>query len=132
MKAIEATGSAGTADGHVPGHWYTDVGVTISRSRKGNWSVEILQTTGSAQGYDEEHERKKVIGRSEDLRDAVSDARQRAKNAGIGPHHVEEALSEAEQKAHEAIEAAAETSALADESTESLLAELAKRGVKAG
>lgn len=109
MNAIKATGSAGKEYGHVPGHQYHDVDVTISRTRKGNWTVEILETWGSAQGYDEEHGRKKVIGRSEDLRSAVSDARQRAKNADIGPDYVEESLSEAEQNATEEIEAAEET-----------------------
>jgi len=126
MKAIKATGSAGKEYGHVPGHTYHDVDVTITRTRRGNWNVEILETWGSAQGYDEEHGRKKVIGRSEDLSEAIRDARTRAKNAGIGPDYIEEAISEAEQEAHEELEASEDT--LSDVSTDALRAELAKRG----
>ena len=126
MKAINTTGSAGKEYGHVPGHQYHDVDVTIRRTRNGRWSVEVLETLGSAQGYDEEHSRKKVIGRSDHLAEAVRDARQRAKNACIGPDYVEEALSEAEDKASEAAEAADETP-LADTTTAELEAELARR-----
>lgn len=135
MKTIKATGSAGTEYGHVPGHQYHDVDVTITRSRRGKWTVEVLETWGSAQGYDEEHGRKKVIGRGDDLRDAMSDARERADKATIDNDrmgYLEQALSGAENEANEELEAAEETSPLADETTETLLAELAKRGVKAG
>ena len=131
MKAIKATGSAGKAYGHVPGHQYHDVDVTITRNcgrRKGNWTVEVLEVWGSCQGYDEEHGRKKVIGRGDEMASAVVNARQRASAAGIGPDYVEEAISEAEQDATEALTAADEFSVLADESTEALKAELARRG----
>ncbi len=127
MKAIKSSGSAGKAYGHVPGHQYLDVDVAISRTRRGNWTVEVLETWGSCQGHDEEHGRKKVIGRSDELSSAVGDARLRAQGAGIGPDYVEEALSEAEQSAVEEITAADDSSDLADVSADSLLAELAKR-----
>lgn len=89
----------------MPGHQYRDVDATIVRSARGNWSAEILETWGSAQGrYDEEHGRKKVCGSGSSLSEAVSDARQRAQRAGIDPKYTEEALSEAESEAWEEIE----------------------------
>jgi hypothetical protein len=126
MKAINATGSAGKAYGHVPGHQYHDVDVTIRRTRNGCWTVEILETWGSAQGYDEEHGRKKVIGRDDSLESAVRDARQRATSADIDPDYTDEAVSEAESEAAEEIEAA-EEAPLSDLTTEALETELAHR-----
>jgi|GEM_PF-2905994 len=137
MKTMKTTGSAGKAYGHVPGHQYHDVDATISRTRKGNWTVEILETWGSCQGYrngDElvqEHGRKKVIGHGDEMSSAIDNARQRAKAADIGPDYIEQAISSAEQDATEASDAAEESSVLADESTDALLAELSKRGVSA-
>jgi hypothetical protein len=126
MKAINATGSAGKVYGHVPGHQYHDVDVTIRRTRNGLWTVEILETWGSAQGYDEEHGRKKVIGRGDSLESAVRDARQRATSASIGPDYIEEAISAAEDEAVQEVEAA-EDAPLSDLSTEELETELARR-----
>lgn len=126
MKAIQVTGRAGKAYGHVPGHQYKDVDVTIRRTRNGRWSIEVLETWGSSQGYDEEHGRKKVIGRGDDLSEAVRDARQRAQSAGIGPNYVEEAISEAEDMAETEAERA-DSTLLADVSSEELLAEIARR-----
>lgn len=126
MKAIKTNGRAGKAYGHVPGHQYHDVDVTIRRTRNGNWTVEILETWGSAQGYDEEHGRKRVIGRDDSLAGAVRDARQRAKSAGIGPDYIEEAISAAEDEAAQEAETA-DAAPLADVSTSDLEVELARR-----
>ena len=108
MKALQVTSSKGTEYGHVPGHQYHDVDVTIVRTRKGKWTVEIFETWGSAQGYDEEHGRKKVIGRGDDLNDAVSDARTKAHEADIEREYMTQALSCAEAEAAEEAEAADE------------------------
>jgi hypothetical protein len=100
---ITATGSAGREYGHVPGHQYHDVDVTISRRPSGRWRVEIIETWGSAQGYDEEHGRKTVIGRGEELDDAVRDAERLAEKADIETDYLAEALSEAADQAEEAV-----------------------------
>jgi len=83
MKAVKSTGRGGKAYGHVPGHDYLDADVKISRTRRGKWRVEILETWGSTRGFDLEHGSKKVIGYGDDLSDAISDAHDRAKKAGI-------------------------------------------------
>ena len=108
MKTINATGSAGIRYGHVPGHRYHDVDVTIIRAGTGKWTVEILETWGSAQGCDEERGRKNVIGRGDDLRAALIDARERADKATIDNDrtgYLEQSLSSAESEATEEIEA---------------------------
>lgn len=109
MKAIKVTSSVGNEYGHAPGHQYHDVDVTIIRTRRGKWTVEILETSGNAQGYDEEHGRKQVIGRGDELSAAITDARERAERACIDNDnmgYLERAISGAESEAISEAEAA--------------------------
>ena len=78
------TVTVGTPYGHVPGHNYRDVEITITQTR-GRWTVRALESWGSAQGYDEEHGRKEVIGRGDTLAEAERDCRELAMSAQIGP-----------------------------------------------
>lgn len=101
-----ASASNGNPYGHVPGHQYRDVDVVVS-ARGDKYRVHVVESWGSAQGYDEEHGRREVIGRGESVREAVEDARQRAKDAGIGCEWLEQSLTQAQDAAEEAIEDAA-------------------------
>lgn len=89
-----ADASKGTEFGHVPGHQYHDVDVTISKSGE-KLRVEVLETWGSAEGYDEEHGRNRVVAIDEDLDTAVRIANARAKEAGIREDYMIQALSSA-------------------------------------
>jgi hypothetical protein len=94
--------SAGAAYGHVPGHQYHDVDVVVSE-RSGKYRCHVVEVWGSAQGYDEEHGRKEAIGRGETIREACSEARSRAREAGIECQYLEQAMSKAEDVAEEAV-----------------------------
>lgn len=126
MKTIKTTGSAGKAYGHVPGHQYHDVDVTVRQSRNGRWAVDVIETWGSAQGYDEEHGRKTVVGRGDSIAEAVRDARDRALSVDIEREYMEAAIAEAEEAAIES-SAVADSSLLASLTTDQLKAELARR-----
>jgi len=95
MKEIKCEASNGTAYGHVPGHQYHDVDVTVTRSRKGVWTISVLETWGSAQGYDEEHGRRKVVIKDNDLHEACVRARTSAEEAGIETEYLEQSLTQA-------------------------------------
>lgn len=95
-----ASESSGKAYGHVPGHQYHDVDVVISE-RSGKFRCHVVESWGSAQGYDEEHGRREAIGRGETIRAAVSDARTRSRDSGITCEYLEQALSMAEDAAEE-------------------------------
>lgn len=99
-----ASESAGKAYGHVPGHQYHDVDVVVSRTRTGAYRVHVVESYGSAQGYDEEHGRTEVVGRGETLAEACRQARQRAKDAGLNTSYLESAMAKAEDAAEEAVE----------------------------
>lgn len=90
--------TVGTEYGHVPGHNYHDVEVTITE-KAGRWSVRVLETWGSAQGYDEEHGRHEVVGRGDTLAEAERDARELAMAAEIHPEYFVQALSQAAAEA---------------------------------
>lgn len=94
--------SAGKEYGHVPGHQYHDVDVVVSE-RNGKYRCHVCEVWGSAQGYDEEHGRREAIGRGDTIREAVMDARSRANDAGIETEYLEQALSNAEDVAEEAV-----------------------------
>jgi hypothetical protein len=102
-----ASESTGVTYGHVPGHQYHDVDVVVSR-RGEKFRVHVVESWGSAQGYDEEHGRREAIGRGDSIRDAVRDARGRAKEAGIVCEYLEQSLSKAEDAAEEEVANAAE------------------------
>lgn len=97
-----ATGSKGTPYGHVPGHSYHDVDVTISQ-RDGKFRVEVLETWGSAQGYDEEHGRNRIVAIDPDLDAAVRIANARSKDADILEEYMIQALSVAHADAVDAL-----------------------------
>lgn len=90
--------TAGIAFGHVPGHSYQDVDVVISR-RGDKYRCHVVQSWGSAQGYDEEHGRREAIGRGDSIESAVLNARRRAGAAGIACEYLEQALCKAEDEA---------------------------------
>lgn len=98
-----ASASKGTEYGHVPGHNYHDVDVTISGRDGKLFRVEVLETWGSAQGYDEEHGRNKVVAIDADLDAAVRIANSRAKEAGICSDYMIQALSSAHADAVDAL-----------------------------
>lgn len=98
-----AEASKGTPYGHVPGHNYHDVDVTISQSGA-KLRVEVLETWGSAQGYDREHGRNRVVAIDEDLDTAVRIANSRAKEAGIRGDYMIQALSSAHADAVDAMD----------------------------
>lgn len=96
-----ASRSAGKAYGHIPGNLYHDVDVVVSRKAT-KFRVHVCESWGSCRGHDEEHGRKEAIGRGESIAEAIRDARQRAKDAGIETEYLESALSLAEDEAEEA------------------------------
>ncbi len=98
-----ASESSGKAYGHVPGHQYLDCDVVVSR--KGDkFRVHVVESWGSYQGYDQEHGRREAIGRGDSIREAIGDARTRAKDCGIGIEYLEQSLGKAEDSAEEAID----------------------------
>jgi hypothetical protein len=102
-----ASASAGKAYGHVPGHQYHDVDVVISRSTKETaidalFRCHIVESWGSAQGYDEEHGRREVVGRDRTIEGAASSACDYAKAAGMSDECLHQALSQAIDAALEA------------------------------
>lgn len=96
--------TVGAPYGHVPGHQYHDVDVLISRSAGGTIRVQIVETWGSCQGYDEEHGRRSVVARDVSLEQACREATVRARTAGIREGYLIEAMSQAEDAAAEIIE----------------------------
>jgi hypothetical protein len=91
---------AGDEYGHVPGHQYHDVDVVIS-TRGGKYRCHVVESWGSAQGYDEEHGRREVVGRGDSIRAAVSEARAGADRAGIDAGLASQALLVAADGAEE-------------------------------
>ena len=94
-------GGAGEKYGHVPGHQYDDVDVTIYLLGAGGYRVDVAHTAGSAQGYDEEHERTEVSGWGDDIAAAVAEAKDNAIAAGIEQEHLIPALCKARREAEE-------------------------------
>jgi hypothetical protein len=135
MKEINVESSAGKKYGHVPGHQYHDVDVTIDRSAAGRWTVEIIETWGSCQGRDEEHGRKTVMACGRSLEEAVEKVTARAEGADINRSYLVQALSCAEAEAAEVEEALRDEEQhrkgfgeLSQVATELLIAELRSRG----
>lgn len=101
-----AKASAGTEYGHVPGHQYHDVDIVVShRPRLETFRVHVVENWGSAQGCDEEHGRREVVGRGLTIDDACSDAARVGKVAGIREDYLVQAISMARDKAHDNAEA---------------------------
>lgn len=92
---IIAEGEKGIPYGHVPGHHYHDVFVTISK-RGEKSRVEVVEVWGSAQGHDdEEYGRNRVVAIDTSLANAIRIANLRAKEAGIREDYLIQALSSA-------------------------------------
>ncbi len=134
MKTLKVTSSAGKKYGHVPGHNYHDVDVTISRTRPDRWTIEIVETWGGCQGHDEEHGRKTIMARGRTLEATVEEAARRAEAAELDRSYTTQALSCAEAGAAEEEEEALEEETigcatdLSKVFTEHLIAEIRSRG----
>jgi hypothetical protein len=137
MKPIQITRSVGTEDGHLPGHLYHDIDVTIARSNSVCWAVRIRETWGSSQGDDEERGRREVFALGESLVEAVQEASRRGEAAGVAKSYLRQALSSAEARESERVEedkqaeVAGKSADLSQFSTEQLLAEIRSRGATA-
>ena len=98
-----ARASAGKEYGHVPGHRYHDVDAIVTR-RGDKFRCQLVETWGSAQGYDEEHGRREVVGRGASIREAIDEAMHRASLAAMNQEYYIQAASAAEDAAHESAE----------------------------
>lgn len=98
-----ASESVGAAYGHVPGHQYHDVDVVVS-TRVGKYRCHVVESWGSAQGYDEEHGRREVVGRGESIRSAMAEAVSRGIAADMAVGYLTQAASQAEDAAEECAE----------------------------
>ena len=87
--------SCGTEYGHVPGHQYHDVDTVISQSRDGKFRCHIVETWGSAQGYDEEHGRREATGRGESIQEAAHEAKAIGAEAGMDASYLAQSVSRA-------------------------------------
>lgn len=96
-----ASTSKGTEYGHVPGHQYHDVDVVISQSRDNRFRCHIVETWGSAQGYDQEHGRREATGRGESIEEAADNAKSIAAEAGMEAGYLAQAVSKAIDQATE-------------------------------
>ncbi|MGA3178954.1 MAG: hypothetical protein ABSF38_01280 [Verrucomicrobiota bacterium] len=126
MKEINISRTVGREYGHVPGNNYNDVQVTVSRSKNGRWRVEVLETWGSDQGYEEEHGRNEVYACSQSLESAGKDAGNAGRTAGITEKYLVQALTKAIHAADEAAEED-DSNLMEDIPTSDLEAELARR-----
>lgn len=95
------TGCSGLPYGHVPGHYYDDVEVCITH-RGQSFRCQVVQSWGSAQGYDEEQGRNTVAGYGDSLDSACGDAARRAKESGIDAAHLQAAMAKARDEAEDA------------------------------
>jgi|ERR1039458_1716404 hypothetical protein len=103
-KQIEVSVTTGKPYGHVPGHYYHDVEVSIERKATGRWVVDVLETWGNCQGHDEEHGRTHIIGRGPTLDAATDRAIQLAGAANINQEYLVQSLSQAASEAEEVLE----------------------------
>lgn len=97
-----ARASAGKEYGHVPGHRYHDVDAIVTR-RGDKFRCQLVETWGSAQGYDEEHGRREVATRSGCYLAAMREAQDRAAAAGMDSDYVSQALATLADEADDAI-----------------------------
>jgi len=95
-----ASVTVGTPYGHVPGHTYRDVDIVVSK-KNDKFRAHICETWGSAQGFDEEHGRREVIGRGDSIRKSLDEALDRAREADITLDLLIQAVSLAEDEADE-------------------------------
>jgi len=88
--------------GHVPGNTYHDIDIVVS-TLSDKYRVHVCENWGSAQGFDEEHGRREVIGRGNSISEAIANARESAGRAGIETGYLEQALTQAEDTAEEEV-----------------------------
>jgi hypothetical protein len=88
-----ASVSVGKPYGHTPGHKYHDVDALVS-SKGDKFRCHVVESWGSAQGYDEEHGRREVTGRGGSVVEAIAVAERFAKAAGIDDGYLASALSQ--------------------------------------
>lgn len=96
-----ASTSKGIPYGHVPGHQYHDVDVVVSQSRDGKFRCHIVESWGSAQGYDQEHGRIEATGRGETIKAAVIEAKEISVEAGMDTSYLAQAVAKAIDQATE-------------------------------
>lgn len=104
-KTIQLSVATGSPGGHVPGHPYHDVKVTVNRKINGRWLVTILETWGSNRGHDEEIGRRQVIGREATLEKTLEQARQLGLRVGMKKALLEQSISLAASEAKEKVKA---------------------------
>lgn len=92
--------SVGDEFGHVPGHQYHDVDAIVTH-RAGRFRCQVVETWGSAQGYDEEHRRIEVVGRGNSVAECVRACGDRAAAAGVDAGYLAQSLSQVEDAAEE-------------------------------
>ena len=101
-------GEAGKPYGHVPGHYFRDVLVYVSRRAVHDcdrWRVAVVEQWGSAQGYDEIHGSNRVLATAAtSLPAAIRDVTAKARDAGINLSYLASAMSEAEVDAEDSVE----------------------------
>jgi hypothetical protein len=102
-----AFASSGNANGHLPGHNFHDVDVSVA-TRSGMFRVHVCENWGSCQGHDEEHGRRETITRGDTIAGTIAAARSSATRAGITTKLLEQSLTLAEDAAEEAMEDANE------------------------
>jgi hypothetical protein len=98
-----ASVTVGEPYGHVPGHQYHDVKVEVGR-RGASYRAVALETRGSCQGDDEEHDRKKVVARSEGPYKALAEVMRRARVVGLDSSYLMQAGSQCEDELYEFLE----------------------------
>jgi len=108
-KFVEiASAEAGKEYGHVPGHQYHDVKVTIGRTGskfRSKFRVQVMESWGSCQGLNnlEEAGNRRVVAIEGNLDAAVRIASSRAKEAQITAEYLVQALSCAHSDALDAL-----------------------------
>lgn len=91
--------------GHVPGHGFHDVDVTVGINGRGTvYRVAVEETSGSCQGHDEVHHRSGVSARANTIKEAAAEAKALAIEAGMEMKYLTPAVCEAVDEAHEAEE----------------------------
>ena len=95
--------TVGKPYGHVPGHQYHDVKVEVGK-RGAFYRAVALETRGACQGDDEEHNRKKVVARSEDPKEVFAEVMLCARAAGLNSVYLEQAGSQCEDELKEFLE----------------------------
>jgi len=90
--------TAGREFGHTPGHKYHDVDVVISYrdfTTRRSYRCHVVESWGSAQGYDEEHGRNEVVSHGSTVAEAVALAQGQAAEIEMSCEYTVRALRRA-------------------------------------